>query len=106
MPSQAATKENSTAGIALTAPWRVRTVSVLPDYRLKVIFLDGRSGTADCSAIRTSVNPGVYGALANAEFFSQARVEMGAVTWPNGADLDPSWMYDELTDRETWFVPF
>jgi len=27
------------------------------------------------------------------------------VTWPNGADLDPTWMYDELKMAETWSVP-
>jgi Protein of unknown function (DUF2442) len=106
MPSQAATKENPTVGITASAPWRVSSLTVLANYQLKVSFSDGRSGTVDCSAIKTSVNPGIYGPLANPEFFAQARVELGAVTWPNGSDLDPSWMYDELADGEVWPVPF
>lgn len=26
-------------------------------------------------------------------------------TWPNGADLDPEWVHDEVSGNKTWFVP-
>lgn len=111
MPSQTVAEENSTTRIAppvvLTAPWRIRAISVLPDYRLAVTFLDGSEGIVDCSSILTAENPGIFLPLADRDFFARVRVELGAPTWPNGADLDPSWLYENvLGGGETWAVPF
>ena len=106
MPSQTAAKENSAAGVIPAAHWRIQAVSVLPEYRLAVIFRDGSNGIVDCSTILTSTNPGVYAPLASPEFFAQVRLELGALTWPNGADLDPGWLHAELADKKTWSVPF
>jgi Protein of unknown function (DUF2442) len=106
MPSQTAPKENQAIGITPAAPWRIRAVTALPDYRLALSFQDGRSGIVDCSAIKTSIRPGIYAPLTDPDFFAQVRVELGVLTWPNGADLDPGWLHDELADRESWTVPF
>jgi hypothetical protein len=54
----------------------------------------------------TSSNPGIYAPLANPEFFSQVKIELGALSWPNGADLDPAWLYDNMADEKSWSVPF
>lgn len=106
MPSQTATQENSTAGVVPAAPWRVQAVSVLPGYRLAVTFRDGSSGIADCSAIRTAENAGIFASLADEEFFARVTVALGVLTWPNGADLDPAWMHESLASAKTWSVPF
>lgn len=37
--------------------------------------------------------------------FSRVNVELGVLTWPNGADLDPEWMHEELGKNKTWSVP-
>jgi hypothetical protein len=90
------------------APWRVTAISILPGYRLSVTFRDGTCGVVDLSAVRAEPSCGVFAALADPSFFEQARVELGAVTWPNGADLDPLWMYECVAAAadETWSVPF
>ena len=106
MSSQTAAKENPTVGVIPTAPWRIQAVTTLPGYQLAVSFRDGRSGIVDCSAIQTALNPGIYAALADPDFFTQVQVELGVITWPNGADLDPSWLHDELADRDLCSVPF
>ena len=106
MPSQTATQENSAAGVIPAAPWRLQAVTVLPEFRLAVTFRDGREGVVDCSRTKDSDNPGVYAPLADTEFFAQARIELGVLTWPNGADLDPSWLYEELAGAKSWSVPF
>ena len=106
MPSQTAAKENSAAGVIPAAPWRIQAVTVLPEYKLAVIFRDGSDGIVDCSNILTSTNPGVFALLASPGFFAQVRLELGALTWPNGADLDPGWLHAELADKKTWSVPF
>ena len=88
------------------APWRVKALTVLPDYRLALTFMDGTSGIADCSAILTAGNPGIYAPLQGQDYFGQVKLGFGAPTWPNGADLDPAWLYDSLSDGKTWVVPF
>ncbi len=106
MPSQATAQENSTSGIIPAAPWRVVALSILPDHRLSVSFRDGTSGIVDLSAVRADATCGVFAALAAPDVFAQARLELGVVTWPNGADLDPAWMYERIKEDKTWSVPF
>lgn len=106
MPSQTSTQENRASGVIPSAPWRVATVGVLPGYRLAVTFRDGLSGILDCSAILKSNQPGLYAPLADEPFFGQVEIEPGALTWPNGADLDPAWMHENLRRGKSWSVPF
>ena len=108
MSIDAGTQENPAAGVVAAAAWRVKALSVLPDYRLSVTFGDGTSGVVDLSAVRPDPSLGVFAALATPQFFAQARLLLGVVTWPNGADLDPFWMYEEISAAENkmWSVPF
>lgn len=48
------------------------------------------------SAVRADASCGVFAALAAPDVFAQARLELGVVTWPNGADLDPLSMYERM----------
>jgi hypothetical protein len=105
MPSEATAQEDCAPGVIPAAPWRVQALSVLPGYRLAVTFRDGSSGIVDMSAVRPDASCGVFAALAAPEVFAQARIELGVVTWPNGADLDPKWMYERVTEEKTWSVP-
>ena len=105
MPSEATAETDQTIGLTPKAPWRIRTLSVLPGHRLAVTFQDGTHGVADLSAILTAHECGIYEALKDRTFFAQAHLELGVVTWPNGADLDPAWMHEELTKSKTWSVP-
>jgi hypothetical protein len=85
----------------------VKALSVLPGYRLAVTFRDGTSGIVDLSRVRADPSQGVFAELADPRSFEQARMELGVVTWPNGADLDPLWMYEQIAESEekTWCVP-
>jgi hypothetical protein len=47
----------------------------------------------------------VFSELKDSAYFAQARLDLGVVTWPNGADIDPAWMYDELRKAKIWSVP-
>lgn len=106
MPSQTTTQKNPATGIIPAAPWRIKAVSVLPEFQLAVTFCDGRNGIIDCSSILNSSNPGIYAPLADPDFFVQVALELGALTWPNGADLDPGWLYAELKNTKSWSIPF
>jgi hypothetical protein len=106
MSIQATAEADRTTGVTATAPWRVRTLSVLPGYRLAVTFQDGVSGVVDLSGLTSALDLGVFAPLKDQAYFGQARLELGAVTWPNGADLDPAWMHDQIAQARTWSVPF
>jgi hypothetical protein len=74
-------------------PWRVAAVESLPEFRLRVRFVDDTKGVVDLTDLIQSPNAGVFAALADPSIFKQAFVEHGAVTWPDGIDLAPDAMY-------------
>jgi hypothetical protein len=42
--------------------------------------------------------------LRDSGVFAQARVVLGAIQWPNGADLAPDAMYDAIREYSVWFL--
>lgn len=106
MSIQTTPEADQTAGVIPAAPWRVKALSVLPDYRLAVTFMDGTNGIVDFSAVLTAKECGVFEALKDKACFDQARLDLGVVTWPGGADMDPGWMYEQVRANKLWSVPF
>lgn len=88
------------------APWRVVTAEPLTGFRLRVTFVDGTSGEVDLEARLRSeeVLETVFEPLRQAEFFANVKVVLGAVEWPNGADLAPDAMYDEIRQKGRWVL--
>jgi hypothetical protein len=83
------------------APWRVVAIEPLPEFRLRATFVDGTCGEVWLRSFLESpqISGTIFEPLRDPEFFRQARVELGAVTWPNGADLAPDAMYDAIRER-------
>ena len=104
MSCQAITEAHSAAGIIPSAPWRVRALSVLPEWQLAVTFNDGTSGIVDVSVLVNEPDAGVFEALRDPGFFASAYLDCGAVAWPNGADLAPDAMYKEIRRSGIWRV--
>jgi hypothetical protein len=82
-----------------TVPWRVKSVSALPEFRLRVTFVDGSSGEVEMSAFGT-----IFAPLRDQAVFTRVRIELGTVQWPNGADLSPDAMYDEIKAHGCWVL--
>lgn len=85
-------------------PWRVVTVTALPDYRLHVRFVDDTEGMVDLKGLICSPGAGVFAALADPSLFARAYVEYGAVTWPGEIDLAPDAMYAEIRKTGQWVL--
>ena len=87
-------------------PWRVTSVAVLPEARLRVTFVDGTAGEVDMRAFLDSpkVAGSVFEALRDAAEFVRADTILGAVQWPNGADLAPDAMYDAIRAGGVWVL--
>jgi hypothetical protein len=90
--------------LRVSVPWRVLTADTLPGWRLRVTFMDGTVGEADMSRFVTTarVEGTPFEPLRDPAFFEQARVTLGVVSWPNGADLAPDAMYDAIRQDGRW----
>jgi hypothetical protein len=95
-----------TPEISHTVPWRLTSVVALPNKRLRVNFVDGTAGEVDMLALLSDpkIDGTIFEALRDPAVFAQARVVMGAVQWPNGADLAPDAMYDAIQATGVWVL--
>lgn len=108
MRSLATPAENPTTALmppaAPAMPWRVASVTPLPEYRLRVTFQDGTSGNVDLAARVHSPQAGVFACLNDPNVFAQVFVSHGAVTWPGEIDLAPDAMYRAIQASGTWVL--
>ena len=81
-------------------------MAVLPDARLRVTFVDGTAGEVHMRSFLSSpkVAGTVFEPLRDPAVFAQARIVLGAVQWPNGADLAPDAMYDAIREHGVWVL--
>jgi hypothetical protein len=86
------------------APWRLTEVETLPNFSLRVRFNDGTEGVVELASLLNSPHAGVFVALRDENRFRQARVEVGAVTWPGNLDLAPDAMYRAIKEHGRWIV--
>jgi hypothetical protein len=76
---------------------KVQSVKALSDFRLEVRSADGTAGVI-CVADRL-FGP-MFEPLKDPAAFAQVFVdEYGAVCWPNGADMAPDALYDEISGK-------
>lgn len=78
--------------------WNVTALKVLPGYRLEVEFADGLHGVVDMSKDNFG---GVFAPLADESYFALATLRDGVVVWPNGVDIAPDAMYDEVSRKHS-----
>jgi hypothetical protein len=71
-------------------PMDVIAVLPLDDYRLRVTFDDHTVREIDVESLL--IGP-LFEAVRDPEVFRQVAVVDGAITWPNGADLDTNMLY-------------
>jgi uncharacterized protein DUF2442 len=110
MPPNANTQTDRTPevepAIRHTVPWRLTSVGALPDARLHVVFVDGTHGEVHLKSFLASpaINGTIFEALRDPAIFARAQVVLGAVQWPNGADLAPDTMYDAIREHAVWIL--
>ena len=75
----------------------VMKVEYLTDYELRLRHKDGVQGVVDVAEL--VLFAGVFAPLKDKTTFARVRVDavIGAVWWPNGADLDPDVLYAAVT---------
>ena len=105
MRGTATAEKDHSPGVSAAAPWRVVAVSALPDFRLRVRFVDGTEGEVDMAGLLRRQQVGVFAPLRDPAVFAQVSVELGAVTWPGELDLAPDAMYDAIRQTGKWVFP-
>ena len=82
----------------------VKDARYLGDYRVKVVFNNGREGVAD---LADALNGPVFESLMDTSNFSAFVVdkELETLVWPNGADLAPEYIYYQAFKSEPELQP-
>jgi hypothetical protein len=74
----------------------VVSVKPLGGFTLRIGFSDGSVGVHDFS--QTTARDGeMVRPLKDPAFFARVFVELGALTWPNGFDVDPIALHDPMS---------
>ena len=83
---------------------KVVEVKPLEGYKLWLRFQDGVSGIVDLSG---ELWGPMFEPLKDTAFFAQAAIhpELETVTWPNGADLAPEFLYEAAQQRVAGDAP-
>ena len=70
----------------------IKEAKYLGDYKIAVTFNNGKAGIAD---LATALKGGVFEALKDKDEFAKFKVdaELETISWPNGADLAPEFVY-------------
>ena len=100
MRIETASEKDIAVGLEPCSP-PVVAVKVTDSSTLRVEFADGVVGDV---RLLPSHMTGVFEPLKVFDFFAQARVEHGAVTWPGELDLAPDAMYDAVKSSGTWVL--
>jgi len=74
---------------------KILSAEPLPGARLALTFSDGARGVADLSGLIAREGVMVH-PLRDPEYFARVFLEAGAPTWPNGFDLAPWGLYEQL----------
>lgn len=70
---------------------RVKSVNAHPNFKLTVIFDNGKSSLIDMNFIFNESGP-VVEPLKQFENFQKVYIENGIITWPTGYDIDPNYL--------------
>ncbi|MEI6386786.1 MAG: DUF2442 domain-containing protein [Spirochaetota bacterium] len=79
-------------------PPRIQNVTPLPPTKVRLEYIDGQVRVFDMEPL---LDKGIFCALRDPAFFMSARADIDTVAWPNGADVEPQWLYEDSVPEVT-----
>jgi len=79
-------------------------VSATDDHKLWIEFSNGARGEKDLSTLLAVERP-ILEPLRDPAYFARVFLQRGAPTWPNGFDLAPWALYDEMVRDKALIDP-
>ena len=73
--------------------WDIKKVKPLPDYKIYVETVAGRKGIFD---VKPYLDFGVFRELRDINYFNQAGIKNGSITWPHQQDIAPETLLAEM----------
>ncbi len=73
--------------------WDIKKVKPLPDYKIYVETMAGRKGIFD---VKPYLDFGVFRELRDINYFNQAGIKNGSITWPHQQDIAPETLLAEM----------
>lgn len=78
-----------------STPIKVTGLEKLGGYRLRLAFSDGAVGEIDLTELAQTDAP-MTRPLRDPDYFARIFLDSGAPTWPNGLDLSPWALHEDL----------
>jgi hypothetical protein len=72
------------------------TAKYIKDYQIEVAFEDNKSGIIDLKKVIFNDMRPIFQELKDQNKFKQIKVAMDTITWQNGLDLSPEFLYEML----------
>ena len=66
----------------------------LNNYNIEIFFDDGKSGVVNLS--KYPEKGGVFSPLSDPEYFKKFFIDLNTLCWPNGADIAPERLYEQI----------
>ncbi|MDK3159479.1 DUF2442 domain-containing protein [Kamptonema cortianum] len=76
---------------------RILKIQYLGGHRLYLEFNNGDSGEIDLSS---DLNGPIFQPLRDSSLFGCAKIEGGALAWPNGADIAPEYLAKRIVKQD------
>ncbi len=70
----------------------------ISDYKVEIFFNDGKKGVADLS---DTLYGEIFEPLKNVSYFKNFKIEGHTLSWPNGADLAPEYLYFKAFKKDS-----
>ena len=78
----------------------VTQAKYLKNYQIEIAFSDSLRGIIDLEKVIEKDRRPIFQELKDLKKFSQIRLDLDTITWQNGLDLSPEFLY-ELLNQQT-----
>lgn len=79
----------------------VKEAEYLEDYKIKLTFDDGKSGIVDLKQTIFNDHREIFKSLRDKSYFKSFQLDTWTLTWDNGVDLSPEFLYDLAVNQNS-----